>query len=140
MHEVAPDAWKAMYALSGYLKNTKLTATHKNLISVRASQLNNCAFCLDMHTKEARTAGETEQRLFVVSAWRETSLFTPEEKAVLAVTEEVTLISQHGLTDASYSNARQYFDEKYIANLIMAIIIINGWNRIAVSTHLQIPA
>jgi alkylhydroperoxidase family enzyme len=93
-----------------------------------------------MHTKEARKDGETEQRLYLLSAWRETTLFTPEEKALLALTEEVTLISQGGVSNASYQQATAFFDERYLAQAIMAIITINAWNRIAISTELPVEA
>ena len=127
-----------MYGLEGYLQTTDLTPTHKNLIKMRASQINGCAYCLDMHAKEALKAGETQQRLFVLSAWRETTLFTEEEQAILALTEETTLIHQHGVSAAIYAQAEKLLGEKYVAQIIMAVVAINGWNRIAVSTHLQI--
>lgn len=137
MHTLQPQAYKAMYALEGYLQTTELTATHKNLIKTRASQINGCAYCLDMHTKESLKQGETQQRLFVLSAWRETTLFTEEEQAILALTEETTLI-QHGVSAATYNQAIKLLGETYVAQVIMAAVAINGWNRIAISTHLQI--
>jgi alkylhydroperoxidase family enzyme len=92
-----------------------------------------------MHTKEALNVGETQQRIFLLNAWKETSLFTEEEKAILAITEEVTLISQHGLTEATYNHALQYFSEETIAQIIMSVVVINSWNRISVSSHTEIP-
>jgi AhpD family alkylhydroperoxidase len=133
-----PQAFKAMYALEGYLQTSGITTTHLNLIKTRASQINGCAFCIDMHTKEALKNGETTQRLFLLNAWRETSLFTEEEKAILALTEEVTLIHQHGVSEAVYQQASVLFDEHRIAQFIMAIATINAWNRISISTHKEI--
>lgn len=132
-------AYKAMLGLEGYLQNSSLTHTQKELIKIRASQINGCAFCIDMHTKDALKYGETPQRIFLLSAWREAkNFFTDEEQVLLEMTEEITLIHQHGLTDETYSKAKQFFDEAAIAQIIMAIVTINAWNRIAVSTHTPI--
>lgn len=136
--EAQPQAAKAMYALEGYLAGTQVSKTHKELIKIRVSQINGCAFCIDMHTKDALKSGETHQRIFLLNAWRETGLFNAEEKALLAVAEEVTLIHQHGLTDATYANARQFFSEEYIAQVIMVAVTINAWNRIAISSQLPV--
>jgi AhpD family alkylhydroperoxidase len=133
-----PHAWKAMYALSVSLGKTSLTPVQQHLIKIRVSQINSCAFCINMHTKEALAIGESQQRIFVLSAWKETDLFTPEEKAILALTEEVTLIHQHGISDETYQQAEGFFNAETIGNIIMATIAMNGWNRIAVSTHLQV--
>jgi AhpD family alkylhydroperoxidase len=138
LNELQPKAYKAMLGLEAYLHTSELNKTHINIIKTRASQINGCAYCLDMHTKESINSGETLQRLFVLSAWRETDLFTEEEKAVLALTEELTVIQQHGVTDATYKKAVDLFGENYVAQIIMAVIAINGWNRIAISTHLPI--
>ena len=133
-----PEAFKAMYALEKYLSTSAIPPLHKELIKMRSSQLNGCAYCIDMHTRDARKMGETEQRIYLLNAWREVdNLYTEEERSVLAITEEVTLISQHGLTEATYSKAAELFEPDYIAQLIMAVITINAWNRIAISTHLQ---
>ena len=136
--ETEPDALKAMYGLAGYVAKTDLTHTHQELIKIRASQINNCAYCLDMHTVDALKYGETQQRLFVLSAWRETDFFTEEEQVILTMTEEITLISKSGLTEATYQKALTLFDENYIAQIIMAIITINAWNRIGVSSLLHV--
>ncbi|MCH5715551.1 carboxymuconolactone decarboxylase family protein [Niabella hibiscisoli] len=128
-----------MLGLEGYLATTQLTKTHKELIKIRASQINGCAFCIDMHTKDALKNGETNQRIFLLNAWRETDLFSAEEKAILAITEEMTLIHQHGLSDASYQQALQFFDKNYVAQIILAVVTINAWNRIAISTQLEVP-
>jgi len=133
-----PESYKAMRSLSASLSKTGLTPVQKELIKIRASQINACAFCLDMHTKEALNVGETQQRIFLLNAWRETNLFTDEEKAILALTEEVTLISDQGVTEKTYKEAEKFFSAEVIAQIIMSIVLINGWNRIAVSTHLPI--
>jgi len=130
--------YKAMLGLSGAIGKSSLTPIQKELIKVRVSQINSCAFCLNMHTQEALKAGETQQRIFVLNAWRETDLFTGEEKALLSLAEEVTLIHAHGVADATYQKAAEYFSAETIADIIMATVLINSWNRIAVSTHLPI--
>jgi AhpD family alkylhydroperoxidase len=132
------DSYQAMMNLEATLQTTSLSNIQKELIKTRASQINQCAFCLNMHTKDALKYGESAQRLFLLNAWRETDLFTEEEKIILAMTEEITLISMKGLTDETYEKATQYFDEGQIKSIIMAVITINMWNRIAISTHLQI--
>lgn len=137
INEIEPQAYKAMYALEGYLATTQLSKTQKELIKIRASQINGCAFCIDMHTKDALKYGETNQRIFLLNAWRETNLFTEEEKVILAITEEITLIHNHGLSDVTYKKAEQFFDKNSIAQIIMAVVTINAWNRIAVSTQLE---
>lgn len=134
MQQTEPNGYKAMFALENYLQNAQLSKTHLELIKIRASQINGCAFCINMHTSDALQQGETAQRIFLLDAWRETELFTDEEKVVLAITEEVTLIHQQGLTDATYAQAEKFFDEHYIGQIIMAVATINAWNRIAIST------
>ncbi|MBY0488073.1 MAG: carboxymuconolactone decarboxylase family protein [Flavobacteriaceae bacterium] len=135
--QTQPEAYKAMMGLEKYIAATSLNPTHKELIKIRASQINGCAFCIDMHTKDARKMGETEQRIYLLNAWRETTLYTQEEQAILAMTEEVTLIQKH-LSKVTYDNARKLFDEKYIAEIIMMITTINAWNRIAIATLIPI--
>lgn len=136
--ETTPNAWKAVYALSVTVESG-LSKTHSELIKIRTSQINGCAFCLDMHTKDALKYGETPQRIFLLNAWKESGLFTEEEKVVLAIAEEITLIHDRGLTDETYNKALQYFTEDYIAHLIMAAVTINAWNRIAISTEIPVP-
>ncbi|MFP5439291.1 MAG: carboxymuconolactone decarboxylase family protein [Bacteroidia bacterium] len=135
--ETLPQVTKALYTLSGVIENSALTKTHKELLKIRASQINGCAFCIDMHTKDALKYGETQQRIFLLNAWRETSLFTAEEKAVLAIAEEITLISNHGLTDTTYALAKSFFTDEYIALLVAATVTINAWNRLAISSQLE---
>ena len=132
-------AYKAMLGLESYLQNVSLSPIQKELIKIRASQINGCAFCLDMHTKDALKYGETPQRIFILSAWREAkNFFTEEEQALLEMTEEITLISHKGLMEETYYKAKQLFDELTISQIIMAIITINAWNRIAISTYAPI--
>lgn len=140
INEIQPAAYKAMYALVTYLAKTELSPIEKELIKVRASQINGCVFCLDMHMKEAIQAGETVQRLVLLDAWKECSLFNEREKVLLQMTEEITLIHRKGLSDGTYEEALQHFSEVAIAQIIMAVVTINAWNRIAISTRLPIPA
>lgn len=135
--QTQPEAYKAMMGLEKYLATTSLTPTHKELIKIRASQINGCAFCINMHTRDARKMGETEQRIYLLNAWRETNLYTQEEQVILSMTEEITLIQKH-LSNETYDNARKLFDEKYIAEIIMMITTINAWNRIAIATEMPI--
>jgi AhpD family alkylhydroperoxidase len=134
--KVEPAGYNAVLGLEKFIESTSLTRTHKDLIKIRASQINGCAFCIDMHTKEARRAGETEQRIYALNAWRDTPFFSEEERAILALTEEVTLISNH-VTDETYEQAAKVLDEKYLAQVILAIITINAWNRIGIATNLM---
>lgn len=138
MKELQPAAFTAMMALEKYVATTGIDPLHKELIKVRASQINGCAYCLDLHTKDARKLGETEQRLYLLSAWRECPQFSEAERTILAMTEEITLISEKGLTGDTYAKAIHHFGEPGTAELIMAIVTINAWNRIGVSSH-RIP-
>jgi AhpD family alkylhydroperoxidase len=131
-----PNAYKALKSLDTYLDASRLSPTHKDLIKIRTSQINGCAYCIDKHTKEARAIGETEQRIYALNAWRETPFFTPEERAVLALTEEVTLIQNH-VSDKTYNEAAALFDEEYLAQLLMAMIVINAWTRVGIATGMQ---
>ncbi len=136
INQADPAAYKAMLAMEHYVESTGLTVRHKDLIRVRASQINGCSYCNDMHTREAREHGETEQRLYSLTSWRETPFFDDQERAVLTLTEEVTLISGK-VSDETYNKAAALFNETYLAQLIMAIITINAWNRIGVATKLE---
>ena len=138
IQQTQSEAWKALYNLAGILSKSTLSPVQKHLIMVRASQINSCAFCINMHTKEALKIGETQQRLLLLSAWRETTLFTDEEKAILALTEEVTLIHQNGVSDSTYKQAEQFFSPGTIGEIIMSVVLMNAWNRIAVSTHMPL--
>lgn len=138
IEQAQPEAWKALYHLANVLNKSNLPPIHKHLIKVRASQINSCAFCINMHTKEALKIGETQQRLFLLSAWRETTVFTNEEKAVIALTEEVTLIHNKGVSEETYQEAAKYFTPETIGEIIMLTVLMNAWNRIAVSTHMPL--
>ena len=132
-----PAAYQAMTGLEKYLGTTSISKQLKELIKIRASQINGCAYCIDMHTKDARALGETEQRIYALSAWRDTPYFTPAERAVLALTESVTLITKEHVPDSVYEEAARHFDSKQVGEIIMAIITINAWNRIAISTNMM---
>lgn len=134
IQQVEPKAYQAMFALENYLQHAELSKTHLELIKLRASQINSCAFCINMHSADALQQGETARRIFLLNAWRETELFTEEERTILAMTEEITLIHQHGLSSQTYQQAEKLFTANYIAQIIMAISTINAWNRIAIST------
>ncbi|MBK7653400.1 MAG: carboxymuconolactone decarboxylase family protein [Flammeovirgaceae bacterium] len=131
--KVSPMALTAMLGVEKYAANSGLEHSLYELVKTRASQINGCAYCLDMHTKDARKAGETEQRLYALSAWRETPFYTERESAALAWAEAVTLISENDVPDLLYEATCKYFDEKEMVALTMAIIAINGWNRLAIS-------
>ena len=130
--QVSPDAIKAMRELEKYVAASGLERPLYELVKTRASQINGCAYCLDMHTKDAREAGETEQRLYALSAWRKTPFFTGRERAALEWTETLTLISENEVPDSLFDHVRNHFDEKEMVALSIAIIAINGWNRLAI--------
>lgn len=130
---VAPEAYAAMLKVETYARNSSLEKPLLELVKTRASQINGCAYCLDMHTKDARVAGETEQRLYTLSAWREAPFFTDRERAALEWTEAVTQIGSNHVSDALYERAHQYFGDKELIDLTMAVIAINGWNRLAIA-------
>lgn len=138
VQEIQPEGYKAMLGLEKYLASTELPENYKELIRIRASQINGCAYCIDMHTTDALKGGETPRRIFLLNAWRETDLFNEEEKIILAMTEEVTLISQHGLSKDTYDKAEKTFGATYTAQLLLMIVTINAWNRIAISTQLPV--
>ncbi|WP_291119746.1 carboxymuconolactone decarboxylase family protein [Empedobacter sp. UBA7248] len=138
IQKLEPKAYEAMYGLENFLANSELDKLHLELIKIRASQINGCAFCINMHTKDTMKLGETNQRIFLLNAWRETTLFTEEERVILAMTEEITNISQHGLSEETYQKALSLFSENYIAIIIIAITTINAWNRIAISSHMMV--
>jgi AhpD family alkylhydroperoxidase len=136
LNQAEPAAYRAVLAFEKFIESSRLSQTHKDLIKIRASQVNGCAYCIDMHTRDARKAGETEQRIYALNAWRDTPFFTAEERAILALTEEVTLISGH-VSDDTYGQAASLFDEQYLSHILMAIISINSWNRIGITTGMQ---
>jgi len=129
-----------MLSLEKYVQECGLEASLLELVRMRASQINGCAYCLDMHSKDARAAGETEQRLYLLNAWREAPCYTARERAALAWTEALTLIVEHHVPDAVYNEARQYFSEQELVNLSLAVVAINGWNRLAISFRSEVGA
>ncbi len=129
---VAPGALHAMLGLQRYTQESGLEQPLLELVRIRASQINRCAYCLDMHTKDARAAGETEQRIYVLDAWREAPFYTPRERAALAWTEAVTRIGD-GVSEELYDSVREEFSDKELADLTLAIVTINGWNRLAIA-------
>jgi AhpD family alkylhydroperoxidase len=130
---LAPAAVAAMREVQRYVDHCGLDKKLLELVKLRASQINGCAYCVDMHSKDARVLGETEQRLYAVAVWREAPFFSERERAALAWTEVVTLLSSSGVPDDVYQLARGQFSEKELVDLTMAIIAINSWNRLAVS-------
>jgi AhpD family alkylhydroperoxidase len=130
--KLAPEAARALYGLGSYLAGCGLEHSLLELVKIRASQINGCAFCIDMHTKDARAAGETEQRIYALNAWRETPFFNERERAALAWAEAVTHIG-NGVSDDLFAEARQQFSEKELVDLTWALAAINAWNRVAIS-------
>ena len=140
IHAVDPKAHQAVYAMERYVRESGLDAALYELIKIRASQLNGCAYCLDMHNRDARKGGEDQRRLDVLSAWREApELFTDQERAALAFTEAVTRIGETGVPGPVWTDVAEHFDQAGIVHLLMAIATINVWNRLAVSTHQALP-
>ena len=137
-YEVAPGAVKAVRTLEQYVRESGLEHSLVELVKVRASLMNGCAYCVDMHAREARAKGETEQRLFAVPVWREAPFFSPRERAALAWTEAVTDIGRSGVNEALYDEARAHFTDKALVDLTMVVIAINAWNRLAVAFRPQV--
>ncbi len=130
--KVAPEAYKAMLGIEAYVRGSGLEHSLLELVKTRVSQINGCAHCLDMHTKDARAAGETEQRLYLLPAWREAPFYSDRERAALVWAEAVTQISTNDGSDELYAEVRRHFDEKALVDLTLAIVGINGWNRLPV--------
>lgn len=131
--KVAPGVRKAMLGLENYVNNCGLEPVLLDLVRLRASQMNGCAFCIDMHAKDLRAAGESEQRVYMLDAWRESPFYSDRERAALAWTEAVTLVTAGHVPDEVYEQAHQHFSEEELANLTLAIVAINGWNRLNIS-------
>lgn len=136
LESVEPEAYQAMLGLEKYLHRSGLSKSLLELIKIRASQINRCAFCIDMHTLDARKNGETEQRIYALNAWKEAPFFTPSERAALAFTEAVTLIAENSVSEDLYAEVSQYFTPNQIAQILVAITTINAWNRIAIATKM----
>jgi AhpD family alkylhydroperoxidase len=130
--KVAAEGILALSGLEAYLRTSGLEPGLLDLVKTRASQLNGCAYCIDMHTKDARARGETEQRLYALPAWRATPFYTDRERAALAWTDAVTLISHGPVPDTLYEEARRHFSERELVDLTLALVAINGWNRLAI--------
>lgn len=128
-----PDSMKGLLEMENYVEKSGLDRTIFELVKHRASQINGCAYCMDMHTKDARAAGETEQRLYLISAWREVPFYTERERAALAWTEALTLISTNDVPESLYNHVSEHFNEKELMALTITIIAINGWNRLAIA-------
>ena len=131
--KAAPEAFNGLIELDQYVQASNIGDKLYELVKMRASQINGCAYCLDMHSKDARAAGETEQRLYGLNAWRETPYYSGRERAALAWTEELTEISLNEVSDELYESVRDHFDEEEVIALTMLIVAINGWNRLAIS-------
>jgi AhpD family alkylhydroperoxidase len=132
---VLPEGMKVLYEMQRYSQNCGLELPLLELVKLRASQINGCAYCVDMHTKDARTGGETEQRLYNLSVWREAPYYTERERAAMAFTEAVTLIANEHVPDDVYEQARQQFSDEELVKLMIAIVMINTWNRFAITFH-----
>ncbi|HEX5167768.1 MAG TPA: carboxymuconolactone decarboxylase family protein [Cyclobacteriaceae bacterium] len=133
---IEPKVYDAMGAAEKIIQGFDIDPKLRELIKVRVSQINGCGYCINMHTRDARKLGETEQRLYALSAWWEVPFFSDEEQAALKLAEEVTMISAHGVTDETFAKAILHFGEQKVAQLILIIMTINSWNRIAISTHM----
>lgn len=135
--EVEPKVYDIMQQFEKYLQESDLSKTHRELIKNRASQLNNCGYCLNLHSKEALKEGEDETRIYMLPLWKKVPHFySEEEQVVLQMTEEITFI-QNGLSDETYNKAMSLFSKNYVAQIIMAITVINTWNRIGVATEME---
>ncbi len=133
----SPAGYRAYLALNRFVEECGLEHSLLELIKIRASQINGCAFCLDMHTIDARAAGETEQRLYLLDAWREAPFYSERERAALFWTEAVTRVSETHVPDEAWEEARRHFSEEELVNLTWAVITINGWNRMAIAFRAQ---
>jgi AhpD family alkylhydroperoxidase len=131
--KVSPDVLKRLMPVEHYVHNSGLEASLLELVKMRASQINGCAYCIDMHSKDARAHGETEQRLYALDAWRETPFYTDRERAALAWTEAVTLITKGHVADEVFDTVRQHFSEEELVNLTLAVTMINTWNRLSIA-------
>ncbi len=138
-YTATPEAIALLRRIEAYLHGSGLEPRLIELVKMRASQINGCAYCLDMHSKELRRLGETEQRIYLLNAWRESPLFTRRERAALAWTEALTLVAETGAPDAAFEAARREFDDKELADLTILIGMINLWNRMAIGLRYEHP-
>jgi len=132
-YDVAPDGMKIMMDMEKYTKKSTINRVTRELIKIRVSQINGCAFCIDMHTSDARKMGETEQRIYCLNAWNECTFYTLEEKVALELSEHITLIPNKRVPDDLYKRVREYYDEKQYVDLVLIINQINSWNRISIA-------
>jgi len=135
LKDADPQAFNIMMGFDRYLAESSLTKTHWELIKIRVSQINGCAYCIDKHSKDALNAGESIQRIYLLPVWRETTLFSAEEQALLALAEEMTLIAGRGVSDKVYDNALSLLGQQYLTEVMMAIIAMNAWNRVGITTE-----
>lgn len=138
--ELTPQAFAAVREIEKYVASTGLDKVHYKLIKIRASQINGCGYCLDMHARQARELGMSDQRIYMLSAWREAAIYSEEEKAILALTEEVTLIHRGGVSDAVYNRAVVLLGEEYTKAVIMGVVAISAWNRILIADQVTVHA
>ncbi len=134
--KVVPEGYRVLGPLDDYCRDNVEPRLHE-LIKIRASQINGCSYCIDRHTRDARALGEEEHRIYALTAWRETPFFDERERAVLALTESATRLGEHGVPDAVYDAALEHLGEQALANVILAIALINLWNRIGISCGMQ---
>lgn len=134
LQESDPKAFAVMLGFEDYLKNSSLSAKHWELIKIRVSQLNGCSYCIDKHIKDALSIGEDARRLHLLAVWHETSLFSPEEQAILALAEKMTILDNHGVPDSIYNDALDILGQQYLTEVMMAVIAMNSWNRIGITT------
>ncbi|QWG32122.1 carboxymuconolactone decarboxylase family protein [Bacillus mycoides] len=132
-YDVAPDGMKIMMDMEKYTKKSTINRITRELIKIRVSQINGCAFCIDMHTSDARKMGETEQRIYCLNAWNECDFYTPEEKFALELSEHITLIPTKRVPEDLYKRVREHYDEKQYVDLVLVINQINSWNRISIA-------
>lgn len=137
LRDADPSAFDTMMAFERYLGKSSLSKTDAELIKIKVSQINGCSYCIDKHINDALEAGEDPRRIYLLTVLKETSLFTKEEQAILALTEEMTLIHKHGVSDDVYNNALNLLGQKYLTEVMMAVIAMNAWNRVGITTGRQ---
>lgn len=138
--QTTPRGFQALFGLQGYVNNSSIEHSLMELVKMRASQINGCAYCLDMHFKDATAAGETPQRLYLLDAWRETKFYTDRERAALAWTEALTLVADGHVPDEVFAEARKHFKDDELVNLSLAVVAINGWNRMQIAFRAEVGA
>jgi len=135
LRDADPKAFQTMMAFEQYLAQTSLSKIHAELIKIRVSQINGCAYCIDKHIKDALLAGEDSRRIYLLNVWRDTTFFSEEERAILALTEEITLIAGKGVSDSTYDRAIDLLGQQYTTEVMMGIIAMNAWNRVGITTE-----